>query len=92
MYSSSLAQVSPASRMEGNELRQNRALAGAHMPWKWRFLNGLLTRGSGSSVRALNFFRYLQDFLKWRDPDSNRGHHDFQSYSEALRYAVNPYR
>ena len=21
----------------------------------------------------------LQDFLKWRDPDSNRGHHDFQS-------------
>jgi hypothetical protein len=22
---------------------------------------------------------YLQDFLKWRDPDSNRGHHDFQS-------------
>jgi len=23
-------------------------------------------------------FPYLQDFLKWRDPDSNRGHHDFQ--------------
>jgi hypothetical protein len=21
----------------------------------------------------------LQDFLEWRDPDSNRGHHDFQS-------------
>ncbi len=21
----------------------------------------------------------LQDFLRWRDPDSNRGHHDFQS-------------
>jgi hypothetical protein len=21
---------------------------------------------------------YLQDFKKWRDPDSNRGHHDFQ--------------
>ena len=20
----------------------------------------------------------LQDFLKWRDPDSNRGHRDFQ--------------
>jgi hypothetical protein len=20
----------------------------------------------------------LQDFYKWRDPDSNRGHHDFQ--------------
>ena len=24
------------------------------------------------------FFLNLQDFLKWRDPDSNRGHHDFQ--------------
>jgi hypothetical protein len=31
-------------------------------------------------------------FLEWRDPDSNRGHHDFQTYSEAFRYAVNPYR
>jgi hypothetical protein len=20
----------------------------------------------------------LQDFIEWRDPDSNRGHHDFQ--------------
>jgi hypothetical protein len=29
----------------------------------------------------------LQDFYKWRDPDSNRGHHDFQSFAEALRYA-----
>ena len=27
--------------------------------------------------------------LEWRDPDSNRGHHDFQPYSEAVRYAVN---
>ena len=26
---------------------------------------------------------------EWRDPDSNRGHHDFQSYAKALRYAVN---
>src|SRR5215204_4491899 len=34
-------------------------------------------------------FRYLQDFYKWRDPDSNRGHHDFQSYAEAHRYAEN---
>ncbi len=25
------------------------------------------------------FSRYLQDFKEWRDPDSNRGHHDFQS-------------
>jgi integrase len=30
--------------------------------------------------------------LEWRDPDSNRGHHDFQSFSEAFRYAVNRYR
>ena len=28
---------------------------------------------------------------QWRDPDSNRGHHDFQSYSKALRYAENPH-
>jgi hypothetical protein len=28
--------------------------------------------------RGSFFFRYLQDFKKWRDPDSNRGHHDFQ--------------
>jgi hypothetical protein len=28
---------------------------------------------------------------EWRDPDSNRGHHDFQSYAEAFRYVVNPY-
>ena len=38
------------------------------------------------------FSVYLQDFYKWRDPDSNRGHHDFQSYSEAFRYAVNPHK
>src|SRR5215218_5243376 len=25
------------------------------------------------------FFSVLQDFSEWRDPDSNRGHHDFQS-------------
>ena len=34
----------------------------------------------------------FQVFLKWRDPESNRGHHDFQSYAEAFRYTVNPYR
>jgi hypothetical protein len=34
----------------------------------------------------------LQDFLKWRDPDSNRGHHDFQSYAKALRYAGNSHK
>jgi hypothetical protein len=28
--------------------------------------------------RGLRFFCVLQDFLQWRDPDSNRGHHDFQ--------------
>jgi len=26
------------------------------------------------------FSSVLQDFLEWRDPDSNRGHHAFQSY------------
>jgi len=34
--------------------------------------------GSGDKTEALSFSWYLQDFLKWRDPDSNRGHHDFQ--------------
>jgi hypothetical protein len=34
----------------------------------------------------------LQVILKWRDPDSNRGHHDFQSYAKAHRYAENPRR
>ena len=29
-------------------------------------------------ARVFLVFRCLQDFLKWRDPDSNRGHHDFQ--------------
>jgi hypothetical protein len=29
---------------------------------------------------------------EWRDPDSNRGHHDFQLYARALKYAVNPHR
>ena len=33
----------------------------------------------------------LQDYIEWRDPHSNRGHHDFQC-AEAFRYAVNPYR
>jgi hypothetical protein len=28
--------------------------------------------------RGLSFLAVLQDFKKWRDPDSNRGHHDFQ--------------
>jgi len=38
------------------------------------------------------FFRVLQEISEWRDPDSNRGHHDFQTYSEALRYGENPRR
>ena len=34
----------------------------------------------------------LQVISEWRDPDSNRGHHDFQSCPEALIYAVDPDR
>jgi hypothetical protein len=43
---------------------------------------------------TLSYVFYLQILtkLEWRDPDSNQGHHDFQSYSEAFRYAVNRYR
>jgi hypothetical protein len=38
-----------------------------------------LTKDSVSSAGARSLFGYLQLFHKWRDPDSNRGHHDFQS-------------
>jgi hypothetical protein len=31
------------------------------------------------SGRAFVLIPYLQAFSEWRDPDSNRGHHDFQS-------------
>ena len=57
------------------------------------FLNRLLTRLCQRAPAALPgsfFLRHLQDFYKWRDPDSNRGHHDFQLYSDALRYADSP--
>jgi hypothetical protein len=37
-------------------------------------------------------FECLQDYIEWRDPRSNRGHLDFQSSSEAFRYAVNSHR
>ena len=40
---------------------------------RWR--PELLTRGPDSGAGA--YFPCLQDFLEWRDPDSNRGHHDF---------------
>jgi hypothetical protein len=30
--------------------------------------------------------------LEWRDPDSNRGHHDFQAFPRAFRYAADPHR
>jgi|SRR5215210_1640922 len=50
------------------------------------------TKGLRQYRRSPLFFCYLQDFLKWRDPDSNRGHHDFQSYAEAFRYADLPHR
>jgi hypothetical protein len=52
----------------------------------------MLTESPGSDIGTLSFFAYLQDFKEWRDPDSNRGHHDFQSYSEAFRYAVKTYK
>jgi hypothetical protein len=39
----------------------------------------MLTESPGSDIGTLSFFAYLQDFKEWRDPDSNRGHHDFQS-------------
>ena len=38
----------------------------------------VVSKGPGWSSGPFYFFCYLQDFLKWRDPDSNRGHHDFQ--------------
>jgi hypothetical protein len=59
------------------------------------FLSRLLTRlRKGASVAPPNLyiFRCLQHFRKWRDADSNRGHHDSQSFSKALRYAEKPRR
>ena len=35
---------------------------------------------------------YLQAFRGWRDPDSNRGHHDFQSLRPRRREARNPWK
>ncbi len=52
----------------------------------------LLPRPGLSSQGVFLFSPCLQAFLKWRDPDSNRGHHDFQTYEEAFRYAENPHR
>src|SRR5215207_3146329 len=55
-------------------------------------LGGVKVVSKGSRLRSGAFSCVFQDFLKWRDPDSNRGHHGFQTYSEALRYAENPHR
>src|SRR5215203_4436015 len=33
-----------------------------------------------------------QSFSEWRDPDSNRGHHEFLSHARALRHAENSLR
>src|SRR5918995_1621953 len=60
-------------------------------PFSIRLLTCLYRRAS-AALPSPYFFRCLQDLLERRDPDSNRGHHDFQSYSEALRYATNRYR
>ena len=35
-------------------------------------------KGSGFVTGAFHFSALLQSFIEWRDPDSNRGHHDFQ--------------
>ena len=35
------------------------------------------SKGSGYKTGVFEFSCDLQDFLEWRDPDSNRGHHDF---------------
>ena len=40
------------------------------------YRSGTKARQSG---RAFVLIPYLQEFSEWRDPDSNRGHHDFQS-------------
>ena len=48
--------------------------------------------GLRQHCRGTYFSCHLQDFTEWRDPDSNRGHHDFQSFAKALRYAENSYR
>src|SRR5215207_10665234 len=47
-------------------------------------LGGVKVVSKGSRLRSGAFSCVFQDFLKWRDPDSNRGHHDFQAYAKAL--------
>ncbi len=54
----------------------------------WNVVEAVVAIGVG----LVYFSAYLQGFKEWRDPDSNRGHHDFQSFAEAFRYAVNPHR
>src|ERR671912_2340043 len=39
----------------------------------------VVSKGLEGSKYLSRFLRCLQHFLEWRDPDSNRGHHDFQS-------------
>jgi hypothetical protein len=43
-------------------------------------------------IQVRRRFTCKSAFSEWRDPDSNRGHHDFQSYAKALRYAELPHR
>jgi hypothetical protein len=48
----------------------------------------VLCRPSGVATSTA----YLQAFRGWRDPDSNRGHHDFQSLRPRRREARNPWK
>jgi hypothetical protein len=44
----------------------------------WKLSTGVPLRDVPSCSDLLPFSALLQVFLEWRDPDSKRGHHDFQ--------------
>jgi hypothetical protein len=45
--------------------------------WSARYCCRVAAKALGSVPANFEFFRYLQAIIEWRDPDSNRGHHDF---------------
>src|SRR5215212_9003159 len=45
----------------------------------------IAAKGHGIHSKAFAFSSYLQRFIEWRDPDSNRGHHDFPLCGLRLR-------
>jgi hypothetical protein len=92
------AAAAPSSRTHRSSRRLGRtprhALGGNRTSHRRRFVAGRgnrRPRPTGASgplwrpaMRCVKL-RFLQAFCRWRDPDSNRGHHDFQSCGPGAR-------